>query len=67
MTLIPKTRCEFEMGEKLSKIKAIRGLTPKKDVKLQFGGNFNAVSVLFSLTHLVACFKEFSRCQVQSH
>lgn len=46
MTLIPKTRCEFEMGEKLSKIKAIRGLTPKKDVKLSFGGSFNAVSTI---------------------
>ena len=44
MTFLPRTKCEFEMGEKLSKIKAIRGLTPKKDVKIQLGTNFSAVS-----------------------
>ena len=33
-TLLPRTTYEFEQGEKLSKIKAIRGLTPKKDVKI---------------------------------
>lgn len=45
MTLLPRTRCEFEMGEKLSKIKAIRGLTPKKDVKISLGAGFNALLV----------------------
>jgi hypothetical protein len=32
--IVPKTSFEFEMGEKLSKIKAIRGLTPKKDMPI---------------------------------
>ena len=45
MTLLPRTRCEFEMGEKLSKIKAIRGLTPKKDVKISLGSGFSALLV----------------------
>ena len=44
-TLLPRTTYEFEQGEKLAKIKAIRGLTPKKDVKIQMSNTFSAVSI----------------------
>lgn len=44
-TLLPRTTYEFEQGEKLSKIKAIRGLTPKKDVKIQMSNTFSALLV----------------------
>lgn len=33
------------MGEKLSKIKAIRGLTPKKDMPIQLNNLLNALLV----------------------
>jgi hypothetical protein len=32
--ILPRTTFEFEKSEKLSKIKAIRGLTPNKDLKI---------------------------------
>ena len=66
MTFLPKTKCEFEMGEKLSKIKAIRGLTPKKDVKIQLGTNFSAVSTAI-IDALVTCVEVLSRCAIQGH
>ena len=43
--IAPKTSFEFEMGEKLSKIKAIRGLTPKKDMPIQLNNLLNALLV----------------------
>lgn len=51
-TLLPRTTYEFEQGEKLAKIKAIRGLTPKKDVKIQMSNAFSAVSTntIFTFT-----------------
>lgn len=66
MTLLPRTRCEFEMGEKLSKIKAIRGLTPKKDVKISLGSGFSAVSNL-NADFVVACVEMFDGLQIHRH
>lgn len=51
---MPRTTFEFEKSEKLSKIKAIRGLTPNKDLKIQLSDSLKAL--LVSKTSLDARF-----------
>lgn len=43
--VLQRTTFEFEKSEKLSKIKAIRGLTPNKDLKIQLSDSLKALLV----------------------
>ena len=53
--VLERTTFEFEQSEKLSKIKAIRGLTPNKDLKIQLSDSLKAL--LVSKTSLDARFR----------
>ena len=53
--ILQRTTFEFEKSEKLSKIKAIRGLTPNKDLKIQLSDSLKAL--LVSKTSLDARFR----------
>lgn len=53
--ILQRTTFEFEKSEKLSKIKAIRGLTPNKDLKIQLSDSLKAL--LVSKTSLDCRFK----------
>lgn len=43
--ILQRTTYEFEKSEKLSKIKAIRGLTPNKELKIQLSDSLKALLV----------------------
>ena len=43
--VLQRTTFEFEQSEKLSKIRAIRGLTPNKDFKIQLSDSLKALLV----------------------
>ena len=45
--ILPRTTKEFEKSSELGKIKAIRGLTPKKDIQISVSNKSNSVSYLF--------------------